>query len=352
MTSALTAPPQSICLLRLSAIGDVCHAVAVLRALQRAWPDAKITWIIGKLEARLVGDIAGVEFLVYDKKSGRAGLAELKQRLRGRRYDVLLHLNASMRANRIARLVTAPIKLGYDRRRARDWQWLFTNRRIPAVDGQHVQEAMLSFAASLGVTDLSVDWQIPLSEADQAYAKEQIAEGERCLVISPCSSHPLRNWHAAGYAAVADYAVEKHGLNVLLCGGPSELECDMGAAIMAAMRQPAKNLIGQDTLKQFLATLARATLLISPDSGPMHMARTVATPVIGLHAASNPLRSGPYGNAAYCVNQYPQAAKQFLGKTVEQLRWGKKIEHEGVMDLITVAQVTEKIDRVLSAEAA
>ena len=91
--------------------------------------------------------------------------------------------------------------------------------------------------------------------------------------------------------------------------------------------------------------MQRADVVLTPDSGPMHMANAVGTPVIGLHAASNPQRSGPYSERRYCVDRYPDAAQRFLGKTVEQIPWGKKIEVDGVMDLITVDDVIAAFER-------
>ncbi len=159
----------------------------------------------------------------------------------------------------------------------------------------------------------------------------------------------LRNWHAAGYAAVADHAVAHHGLRVLVCGGRSGLEKTVGAEIVARMREPAENLVGRDTLPEFLATLGRAAVLLTPDSGPAHMGAAVGTPVIGLYAATNPARSGPYFSRGWCVDHYDAAARRFLGKPAAEIAWTTKIEQPGVMDLVTVEDVVERLDAVAAA---
>ena len=123
-------PPRHICLIRLSAIGDTCHAVPLVRALQRTWPEVRITWIIGRVEAKLMSLLPDIEFLTVDKRHFAAEMARLRSQLAGRRFDVLLHLHVSFRASLISTLVRAPVKLGFDRARARDFQWLFTNLRI------------------------------------------------------------------------------------------------------------------------------------------------------------------------------------------------------------------------------
>jgi heptosyltransferase I len=343
----LREPPRRVCLLRLSAIGDTCHAVAVLRTLQQAWPQTQFTWIIGKTEARLMSLIEGVELIIVDKRAGLAARREMRRQLRQREFDVLLHMQLAFRASLIARSVRARVKLGFDRARARELQWLFTNRSIPARSREHVLDSFFGFAEALGVSERVVSWDVPLPLAAVEYAQKLIPDEQPTLVISPCSSHSLRNWRAERYAEVADYASREHGMRVILCGGPTALERETGAAIEAAAKTPIVNQIGKDTLPQMLALLERATLLLAPDSGPAHMATMVRTPVIGLYAATNPARSGPYLSRPWCVNAYAEAARKFRGKSPEQLPWTEKIEEPGVMDLITVEQVTEKLDQAL-----
>ena len=186
-------------------------------------------------------------------------------------------------------------------------------------------------------------WDIPLPDSALAYANQVIPDPARpTLVLSPCSSHERRNWSTARYAALADHAVQRHGMKVLLCGGRSPRELEYGARIEQEMRQPCSNLIGRDTLLEFLATLQRTTVLVSPDSGPAHMATTVGTPVIGLYATSNPDRTGPYLSRNLCVNRYPEAAERYLGKRVTELRWGQRVRHPEAMELITVDDVIDK----------
>ena len=351
-TPLLAAPPTDLCVLRLSALGDACHALPVVRTLQDAWPDTRLTWIIGKLEHKLLGHIPGIDFVVLDKQSGAQGYRMLRERLRGRRYDALLHMQLALRASLAAALVPARVKLGFDRARAREAQWLFTNARIAPRSREHVLDSLFGFTERLGLQGRSLRWDIPLPDAALDYAHRAIPDPARpTLILSPCSSHALRNWSAERYAIVADHAVSAHRMDVLLCGGRSQLELDCGADIERRMRQPCRNLIGRDTLVEFLATLARATVVLSPDSGPGHMATTVGTPVVGLYAASNPERSGPYYSRPWCVDRYGAAAMRFRGKPAAELPWTTKIEVAGVMDLITVDDVVERLDALMAAGA-
>jgi heptosyltransferase I len=344
-------PPERICVLRLSALGDVCHVLPVVRTLQDAWPATRITWILGKLEHKLLGHLPGIDFVAFDKKAGVDGYRALRRQLAGRRYDALLHMQLAIRASLAAATVPAGVKIGFDRARARELQWLFTTHRIAARSREHVLDSLFGFAERLGVRQRSMRWDIPLPTAALEYAARVIPDQQPTLVVSPCSSHELRNWSADGYAAVADYAATRHGMRVLICGGRSDLEIAVGSRIERLMRQPCVNLVGKDTLLEMLATLQRATLLVSPDSGPAHMATTVGTPVIGLYAATNPARSGPYYSRAWCVDRYDAAARDFLGRPANDVAWTTKIERPGVMDLIRVDDVIERLDSLVAAGA-
>ncbi|HXS19619.1 MAG TPA: glycosyltransferase family 9 protein [Steroidobacteraceae bacterium] len=351
MKLPLDGPPRTVCILRLSSLGDTCHVVPVVRALQRAWPQTKLTWIIGKAESRLMELIDGVEFITVDKRAGLAARRDLSARLQGRRFDVLLHMQLSLRASLISTSARAPVRLGFDRARARELQWLFTNARIAPRTREHVLDSFFGFLEALGIDDRTVRWDVPLTSAALEYAQTLIPDARPTLVISPCSSHPRRNWRPEAYAAVADHAVRRHGMRVILAGGPTATERTVGAAIEESAHVPLVNQIGRDTLPQMLALLSRAAALLAPDSGPAHMATMVGTPVIGLYATTNPERSGPYLSRQWCVNAYPQAALRFRRRPAEKLPWTEKIEDPGVMDLIEVAQVTAKLDELLAYEA-
>jgi heptosyltransferase I len=204
---ASPAPPASLCLLRLSALGDVTHVVPLVRTLQAAWPACSIAWIIGRGEHRLLEGLAGVEFLEYDKRSGLAGLRALRRRLRGRRFDALLQMQVALRANLLSAVVPARRRIGYDRARSRDLHGLFVDERIADRPGIHVLDAIGSFCEPLGLRQDTVRWDLPVPDEAHAWARAQWpADGRPVLLISPCSSHVLRNWRADRYAATGSSA--------------------------------------------------------------------------------------------------------------------------------------------------
>lgn len=341
-------PPEALCIIRLSAIGDTCHTVPVVRAIRDAWPRTKTTWVIGKTEHGLLRGLEGVEFVVLDKSKGLSGYLDVRRRLGGRRFEVLLHMHASMRANLVSLFVPAGKRLGFDRARARDYQWLFTNERIPAVERQHVMDGLFEFAAAIGIERGEPRWDIPLSDTDRELAASHIDASRPTLLISPCTGQRFRNyrnWSIERYAAVADHAARHFGAKVLLTGGTTAQERDYGRGIVEAAKCEIVNLIGQTTLKQLLALLERATVLVCPDSGPAHMATAVGTPVVGLYATSNRLRTGPYFSQHLVVDKYPDAVRSGLGKAVDDIRWGARVRNPNAMDLIAVADVVNKLEQ-------
>ncbi|HDZ39200.1 MAG TPA: lipopolysaccharide heptosyltransferase family protein [Marinobacter sp.] len=335
---------KSVCILRLSAIGDVTHVVPVVLSLQHQCPGVRITWVIGKIESRLVGDLPGVEFIVFDKKKGWRGYAELQRTLRRQRFDALLHMQVAFRANLASACIRANIRVGYDKARSKDLHGLFINRRIPAANRQHVRDCLASFMTPLGLESAPARWVIPVSDADRSFASTHLREDRKNLIISPCASHVLRNWSVERYAQLADYAASHHGMNVILVGSPAAFETDFCNAISDQMLQSVTNICGKDTLKQLTALMAAADLVVAPDTGPGHIASAMGTDVMGLYAASNPDRSGPYNSLPWCINHYDEALEIHTGKSVASARWGAKAEFEGAMDLIEVDEVCAKLD--------
>ena len=340
-------PPDSLCILRLSAVGDICHTLPVVRTIQKVWPETKLTWIIGKLEASLVGDIPGINFIRFDKSNGIKAYLNLRKDLSGQRFDVLLHLQMSLRSSIVNRLIRSPVRIGFDRARAKDLQYLFNNTEIPAHSRQHVLDSFFGFTEKLGIREKYLEWNIPIPEQAREVSTKLKNEHSRYFVISPCSAMAYRNWNVAAYAQICDYLSERD-ITPVLTGGPSKLELHYAEQILNLVKKPTLNLIGKTSLKQLLAVLESAIGLISPDSGPAHIATTVNTPVIGLYACTNPERARPYLSEKYTVNRYNDAVKAKHGKPLSELPWGIRIRDPGTMDRISVNDVTQKIDLLLS----
>ncbi len=335
---------NSLCILRLSAIGDVCHAVAMVQAIQRQYPSLKITWVIGKVEYQLLKYLEGVEFVIFDKSQGWKSYFQLRSDLAGQKFDVLLHMQVALRATIASLAISARVRIGFDRARAKEGQWLVTNHRVEALPTPHVLEGFMGFAKAIGVEERPPSWNIPVPQSDTDFAKQIIPDGDNTLVICAAASKAERNWLPERYAAVAEHALSK-GYRVILCGGPAPLEIELAKAIESACSRTIENQVGKTSLTQLLAVLKQASIVLAPDTGPAHMAVTQGTPVIGLYAHSNPGRTGPYTSLDSVVSVYEDVIKaQYSGS----IPWGKRAKGGGLMEKIRVDAALMKFDQLAS----
>jgi len=336
----------SICILRLSAIGDTCNAVAVVEAIQARHPKARITWVIGKAEATLLQGLPGVELVVFDKKVGFSAYRKLRKQLAGRTFDALLVMQLALRANLVSLCISAKRRIGYDKARSKELHSLFINERIQSAQKPHVLDTFRQFSSALDVPLAPPCWHIPVARDDENWATNQLDQSrQRSLVIVPAASAAERNWSPERYAAVADYAYNS-GFSVYLCGGPSATEVALAQAVSSHCKTPVRNLVGMSTLKQLFALIKQADMVIAPDTGPLHMAVAAGTPVIGLYAHSNPARTGPYGQPHHVADAYSPLLRQKLGNKAAQVPWGLRLKGDDLMAHISTEQVCNLFDQV------
>ncbi len=340
---------SSLCLLRLSALGDVSHVLPLVHALRQQRPQLQLSWILGKAEARLLEGVPGVELLPFAKNTGFRGMRAIWKQLDDRHFDALLLMQLALRANVLSFGVHAGRRIGYDRARSKEGHSWFIDERIPEHPRGHVLETLCRFGEPLGVRVDELVWDFAIPDHAHEFARAALPAGDVPLLgISPCSSHQRRNWHARGYAELARHAYRRHGMEIVLLGGRSEIELEMRDHLRAlAPELPFVDLVGKDTLKQLLALLGRLTVLVAPDTGPAHLASALGIPVLGLYAATLASRSGPYRSLRWCVDKYADVAKQ-QGRDPDQLPWGKRLEFPGVMEAITIEEVIAKLDALLA----
>ena len=334
--------------MRLSAIGDVCHAAALVHRIKTHWPDAELTWVIGKIEYQLMKTIPDVRFVVFDKKQGKKAVADLKQAVKGEKFDALLMMQVAMRANLASRVINAKQRIGFDWSRSKELHWLFANKRVKAHKHAHVLDGFMDFGDTLGLPgEPQPQWDIPVPDSSVRYASELAEELGRYAVISPAASKEERNWLPERYAQAADHLKSK-GLEVVLCGGPGSLDRKLADEIKSHTNAVSKDIVGSTSLHDMLMVLKQAELVIAPDTGPAHMATTVGTPVIGLYAHSNPRRTGPYNSLQYVVSVYDECIREQKGKSWQQLPWGTRAKGKSLMSRIESQAVINRIDQLLS----
>lgn len=309
--------PREICIVMLSALGDAVHVLPVVNALKRKWPAARITWVIQPVPYELVSNHEAVDdFIVFRRRRGleaARSYQQLRRDCRGRRFDLLINLQVYLKAGLITALAPAEIKLGFDRARARDMNWLFTNERIPARAMQHVQDQYFEFIEHLGVDPEPVEWRISISPEEREQQSQFFQPLGRTCAIVVGTSKPAKNWEPERYARVIDAIETQYGLRTVLVGGPSPIEQEAAERIMKAARIKPVHALGND-IRRLIYLLDGAALVISPDTGPLHIARALDKPVIGLYGYTNPKRYGPYrkytdlvvdGYARHAGEDYP-----------------------------------------------
>jgi heptosyltransferase I len=313
-------PPAEICIVMLSAIGDAVHVLPVANAIRRAWPQSRITWVIQPVPHMMVQGHAAIDdFIIFRRRRGLQAVQsyrEVRKAMRGRRFDLLIGLQVYFKAGLITALAPARVKLGFDRARARDAQWLFTNRQIQPRGHQHVQDQYFEFLQWLGVNPEPVTWDIRFTDEERAEQQTFFSRLDRpaCAVVV-ATSKPQKNWRADGYARVLDAVEAEHGLRPVLVGGPSPVERAIADEVLARTNAKVVDAIGHD-LRRLMWILDGSALLISPDTGPYHLSHALGTPCVGLFGYTNPKRYGPFrdfqdlvvdGYAEFPDEDYPLA---------------------------------------------
>ncbi len=319
-------PPRSIAIVMLSALGDAVHVLPVANALRRTWPNTRITWIIQPVPHALVRDHPAVdEFVIFQRRRGTSAwrsYAELMRSVEGRSFDLLLALQVYLKAGLITAQLPARVKLGFDRTRARDLNWLFTTHRIPARPVGHVQDQYFEFLDALGIDPRPVTWGLGPTDAEREaqHAFFATLDAPTCAFVVG-TSKPEKNWEPEKYARVIDAVQRTHGFNALIVGGPSAIERTAAERISALCERKPLVALGND-VRRLVWLLDGCALLVSPDTGPLHIARALDKPVVGLYGYTNPKRYGPYrkfedlivdGYARFPGEDYPCSMKHRPG---------------------------------------
>jgi heptosyltransferase I len=279
----------------MSAVGDAVHVLPVINALKRVNPRTRITWVLQPAPATLVRGHRSVdEILIFDRSKGLRAFADIASELGKRRFDLVINLQVYFKAGIVTGATRAPIKLGFDRARARDMNWLFTNRKISPHPVQHVQDQYFEFLAALGVSPEPVEWDLGPWPQEREWQRKFTASIDRPIAsIVVATSKPEKDWMPERWAEVSDALHEKFGMQVVLVGGRSERELAAERIVMERAKHKPRSELGSG-LRNLVSILDASALVLSPDTGPLHMSVALDRPVISLMGYTNPKRTGPY----------------------------------------------------------
>lgn len=328
--------PNNICIVMMSAIGDAVHVLPVINALKRANPQSRITWVLQPGPAALVRGHPSVdEIVIFDRARGLTAFMDVAAELRKRPFDLVINLQVYFKAGIVTSLTKAPIKLGFDRGRARDLNWLFTNRRIPAGPQQHVQDQYFEFLAALGVSPEPVEWNLGPWPNEREWQRRFTSSIERPIAsIVVGTSKAEKDWIPERWAEVADALYEQFGMQVVLVGGTSAREQASERIVMEKARHKPRSELGSG-LRNLVSILDASALVLSPDTGPLHMSAALKRPVISLFGYTNPKRAGPYrGFKDLIIDAYGDPGEDYPVSMEYRPGRMKRIETRHVLDKV------------------
>ena len=284
-----------ICIVMMSAVGDAVHVLPVINALKRDAPGRIITWVLQPGPASLVAGHPSIDdIVIFHRDRGLRAYRDVTRELRSRRFDLLIDLQVYLKAGLVTAFSGAPVRLGFDRRRARDANFLFANRHIPAHPFQHVQDQYLEFLDYLRVPAKPLEWGLGPWDHERKWQRDFVASvGSQYAAIVVGSSKPEKDWIPERWAQVCDILQEQHGLMAVLVGADSHRERDSAARITAAAKHAPIDALGSG-LRRLVSILDSSSVVIAPDTGPLHISVALGRPVISLIGYTDPRRTGPY----------------------------------------------------------
>ncbi len=321
----------------MSAVGDAVHVLPVINALKRANPATHITWVLQPGPASLVKGHPSVDdIILFDRTLGLGAFSSVRRALAARKFDLVINLQVYFKAGIVTAFADAPIKLGFDRARARDLNWLFTNRKIPARPIQHVQDQYFEFIETLGVSPEPLEWKLGPFPGEMAWRDTFAASLDRpAAAIVVATSKPEKDWIPERWAEVCDQLYHTYGLQPVLVGGRSERERAAERIIMERTSHKPISKLGSG-LRPLVSIFDAAAVVLTPDTGPLHMAVALDKPVISLLGYTNPKRTGPYRKFHdLIIDRYGNPGEDYQ-PTMEN--------RPGRMGSISVSDVLEKIE--------
>ncbi len=335
------AAPRRVAVVMLSALGDVVHALPVVTALKRHAPATRLTWILQPGPAELVRAHPAVdEVLLFQRGRGWRAFLDLRRELAARPFDLVLALQPYFKAGILTWMARAPVKLGLDRGRARDLNWLFTTHRIPARPVGHIQDQFLEYLDAIGVPRGEPEWGLAPTAAERGEARALVAGAEGPLVgFVVATSKPAKNWPADRWAALATRLAASARARCVLLGGTSSLERGTADAILAGTPAAPVDALGRG-LRTTVALLEACDAVVSPDTGPFHIAVAMGVPAVGLYGYTNPKRFGPY-------RRFGELLVDAFGDPGEDYPPTARYRH-GRMRRITAELVEEKVTLALA----
>lgn len=347
--------PEHILFFRLSALGDVILAIPAIRAIRDHFPNTKLSWVTSKSLLPLLSLVNDVSLIGIDKPKSLKQWWQNGRQLSLISADVLLAAQASARSHAMYPFIRCKRKIGFDSQRSKDLHKWFVDEQIE-YRNEHLLEGFLGFCRALDVPfekpTSPTSWALNIPAHYQKNAQSLLAplqeQSSKIIAINPCTSKEERNWPLGNFVELANNLLANDAC-LVITGGSSQLELDAAAKLAEKLPNDRYiNLCGRTDLLTSAAVLQASSLLISPDTGPAHLATALGTPVVGLYAVARPELTGPYLYQQFVVNAYPEACERFLGKSADQCGWHQRVHDHRAMSLITTEMALNAVEKALN----
>ena len=326
---------------RLTALGDILHTLPAVAALRAAHRDARIDWVVERKWAAVLERSPAIdEVIPFDRRSAFGAISCI-QRLRRNRYTCAIDFQGLYKSSVIALLSGAKRRIGFDRTWAREGgaALLYTERVTPV--GRHVAELNYSLAEAAGASrPATPEYPLRVPAGGAASVRARLADlgvGEY-IVVGPAGSWGAKCWPAERYGEFCRRFEGRNPLQVVVIHGPGE-ESIAGEVCRAAA--PARPVVMPTTIEELMGLLAHARCMVAADSGPLHLAAALGTPVVGLYGPTDPARNGPFVPGAIVVSE----------ATPEEISYKRRNTHSPAMLRIRVEKVLDAVDASLKASA-
>lgn len=298
---------ERILIVKPSSLGDLIHTLPVLHGLRARYPDARISWLVADSFAPLIANHPKLDDVIrFDRKLYALVGRELKpsvafldfvRSLRGENFDLTIDVQGLFRSGFLTLATGAPVRIGYTS--AREMASMFYTHRVSDDEpDMHAADRYYLLSRTLGFADVAMEFNLAVTADERRAAARLLSSAglgadEPFVAVLPGARWETKRWAAARFAAMIDRVQVDHGIRSVLLSGSDEQE--LCGAIAGGAVSPPVNLAGETGLRDMVAVLERAAVVVAHDSAPMHMAAAMGRPLVAILGPTNPLRTGPHG---------------------------------------------------------
>jgi heptosyltransferase-1 len=315
--SLATIEPERVCIIKPSAMGDILHALPILPALRARWPSAHLSWVVSRPFSELLEGHPDLDELIVFYRGRRGwdrekllGMAGLLSRIRRSRFDLAIDLQGLLRSAMMVAATGAKVRVGMaDAREGA--RWFYTHHVDAPRLGLHAVDRVLRVARAFGAGDSAAHFRLPIPEEARRWAARVVGDVPRPRVVLNVGARwATKRWPPAHFAAIGRLAHRRYGAGLIAVGSAADRPL-VDALIGELATTPVLDLCGRTRLSEFAALSQEVDLVVSNDTGPLHLAAAAGARVVGIYTCTSPELTGPCGETAIAVRTGVDCAASF-----------------------------------------